>query len=93
MIPFWVFISPGLPRGLPGENFMDNTLGGLVSSIMSFRKVVHTVLIPASSITLAVSPTDWLQITQVGVRKAMSTPSSLRRFPTSLEFSSNLSVT
>ena len=72
---------------------MDNTLGGLVSSIMSFRNVVHTVLIPDSSIPLAVSPTDWLQRTQVGVRKAMSTPSFFRRFPTFLAFSSNVSVT
>jgi hypothetical protein len=58
MMPRWVVVSPGLPRGLPGENFMDNTLGGLASSIMSLRNVAHTVLMPAFSTPLAISPTD-----------------------------------
>jgi hypothetical protein len=58
MIPLWVFMSPGLPSGLPGENFIDKILGGLASSIRSERNVVHTVLIPDASIPLAISPTD-----------------------------------
>jgi hypothetical protein len=58
MMPFWVSISPGLPSGLPGENFRDSILGGLASSMMSLRNVVQTVLIPSSSRTLAISPTD-----------------------------------
>ncbi len=72
---------------------MHNTRGGLVSPIMSLRKVVHTVLMPAFSRPLAISPTDWLQITHAGVRKAMSTPSSFRRFPTIAEFSISGPVT
>lgn len=53
-----IFLSPGCPRGLPGENLRESILGGLVSSIMSFLNVTHTVLMPDSSIPLAVSPTD-----------------------------------
>lgn len=53
-----IFLSPGFPRGLPGENLSDNILGGLASSIKSFLNVTHTVLIPDSSTTLAISPTD-----------------------------------
>ncbi len=92
-MPRWVFISPGFPSGFPGENFMDNTLGGLASSIMSLLNVVHTVLIPASSIPRAISPTDWLQITQVGVKNAISIPSSFSRFPAFLELSRRGPVT
>jgi hypothetical protein len=58
MMPRWVFISPGLPSGLPGENLRDKILGGLANSIRSERNVVHTVLIPEASIPLAISPTD-----------------------------------
>ena len=92
-MPRWVFVSPGLPSGFPGENFMDSTLGGLASSIRSLLNVVHTVLIPASSIPRAISPIDWLQMTQVGVRKAISTPRSFSSAPTFLEFSSSGPVT
>jgi hypothetical protein len=92
-MPRWVFISPGLPSGLPGENFIDSVLGGLASSMMSLLNVVHTVLIPASSIPRAISPTDWLQITQVGVKNAISTPSSFRRAPAFFALSSSGPVT
>jgi hypothetical protein len=53
-----IFLSPGFPRGLPGENFRERILGGLVSSMISFLNVTHTVLMPDSSMPLAVSPTD-----------------------------------
>lgn len=92
-MPRCVFTSPGLPSGFPGENFMDKTLGGRASSIRSFLNVVHTVGIPASSTPRAISPTDWLQITQVGVKNAISTRSSFSLAPTFLEFSSSGPVT
>jgi hypothetical protein len=92
-MPRCVFTSPGLPSGFPGENFTDKTLGGRASSIRSLLNVVHTVGIPASSTPRATSPTDWLQMTQVGVRNAMSTLSSLSRSPTFFEFSSSGPVT
>ncbi len=88
-----IFLSPGSPRGLPGGNFRDKILGGLTSSIMSLLNVTHTVLIPDSSIPLETTPTDWLQMIQVGVKKAISTPSSLRRFPAFLAFSRRGPVT
>ncbi len=87
IISLCIFLSPGLPSGLPGENLRDNILGGFVSSISSLLNVTHTVLMPDSSSPLATSPTDWLQMTHVGVRKAISTPSPLSRFPTVREFS------
>jgi hypothetical protein len=57
-MPLWVSLSPGFPSGFPGENFIDNILDGLVNSMISFLKVVHTVAIPDSSTPLAISPTD-----------------------------------
>ncbi len=61
--------------------------------MMSFLNVTETVLIPAFSNSLAINPTDWLQITHVGVRKAISISRFLRRLPTSLEFSRRGPVT
>lgn len=58
MMPRWVATSPGFPRGLPGENFMDRILGGRASLMRSLLNVVQTVLIPAPSTPRAISPTD-----------------------------------
>lgn len=73
----WNLILPGLPSGLPAEVFTDRILGGLESEVMSFLNVAHTVLMPDFSMYRAISPTDWVQSTQVGVRKAISTSSFL----------------
>lgn len=81
MIFLCIFMSPGLPSGFPAEVFTDNILGGLDSPVISFLKETHTVLIPDSSSPLAISPTDWLHNTQVGVKKAISTPSPFRCLP------------
>ena len=87
----WVLLSPGLPSGLPAENFVETILGGLESSVISFLNEIQTVLTPAFSMLLAITPTAWLQRTQVGVRKAMSTPFSLSIFPSFFElFNSSL---
>lgn len=53
-----IFLSPGLPRGLPAEDFKDRIPGGLDSPVISFLNETHTVLIPDSSSPLAISPTD-----------------------------------
>ena len=87
-----VLISPGAPSGLPADDFTQTILGGLESSVISFLNVMHTVLTPAFSMALAISPTDWQQSTQAGVRKTISTPSFLTRLPSSSEFFSNWPV-
>lgn len=86
IILFWVFLSIGFPRGFPAEVFAFIILGALASSVISFLKVMHTVLIPAFSIYLEISPTDWLQRTHVGVMKAICTPISLSLLPTFFAF-------
>jgi hypothetical protein len=86
MIFLCLLLSPGLPRGLPAEDFTDRILGGLESSVISPLNETHTVLMPDFSRPLAISPTDWLHNTQVGVKKAISTPSPLRCLPTFDEF-------
>jgi hypothetical protein len=87
-----VSLSPGFPRGLPAENFVETILGGLVSSVISFLNEIQTVLTPAFSIFLAITPIAWLQRTHVGVRKAMSMPLSLSIMPSLAEFLNSLSV-
>ncbi len=49
---------PGLPSGLPADELTDRILGGLDSSVISFLNVAQTVLMPASSMLLAINPTD-----------------------------------
>ena len=86
MIYLCIFLSPGLPRGLPAEDFTDKIRGGRDSVVISCLNETHTVLIPDSSRPLAISPTDWLHNTQVGVKKAISTPSPFRCLPALIEF-------
>lgn len=82
----WVLLSPGFPSGLPAENLVEIILGGLESSVISFLNEMQTVLTPSCSMFLAITPTDWLQRTHVGVKKAMSTPFSLSILPSFFEF-------
>ncbi|MEW6599859.1 MAG: hypothetical protein AB1499_02725, partial [Nitrospirota bacterium] len=81
MIFLCIFLSPGFPSGLPVVDFTARIRGGLDSAVISFRKETHTVLMPDSSSPLAISPTDWLHNTHVGVKKAISTPSFFRYLP------------
>ncbi|GBE04240.1 hypothetical protein BMS3Abin09_01173 [bacterium BMS3Abin09] len=92
MILRCVSISPGFPSGFPAENFVETILGGLASPVISGLNEIQTVLIPAFSMFLAISPTDWLQRIHVGVRKTISTPLSLSIPPSFAEFFNSLSV-
>jgi len=71
----WVFLSKGLPMGWPRGYPTRTARGGLTFSVTVRFSDRERVGIPASSMALWISPTDWLQYPQPGVSKAALMPS------------------
>jgi len=75
---------PGSPRAWPKGQCRYKNRGARAATATSLTSAKATVVTPLSSISLASSPTDRVQMGQAATSSASSTPDSLMRRATSL---------
>ena len=78
MISFCNMALSGSPMGYPSGRSTTRARGGRTRRVTSGSSVIEIVGVPAFSMTLCASPTDWWHIGQTGVSNTASTWSSAR---------------